>query len=201
MPLSSPGCNTVDPRTTGGSERGGSDEYTKEHPAALAGHLLYGDGPPGLRGAERRGRGAGWGGRARRQRTSIAYEVPNVQLDANGTTNATANFSIRGLAVNDSIPSDQPAVGVFVDGVYMGVSAGVLRGPQGVLFGRNVTGGAVVINTREPSDTFSADAHVRVEQAELHSGWLGHRPGHSRKARLQAGRLRQRRSRLVQESV
>src|SRR5262249_33105785 len=108
--------------------------------------------------------------------TSLAYTMPNVQLDANGTTNATANFSIRGLAINSSIPSVQPAVGVFVDGVYMGVSGGVLfdnfdldsievlRGPQGVLFGRNVTAGAVVLNTKAPSDTFSVTGHVAVEE-------------------------------------
>ena len=108
--------------------------------------------------------------------TTLAYTMPNVQLDANGTTNATANFSIRGLAINSSIPSVQPAVGVFVDGVYMGISGGVLfdnfdldsievlRGPQGVLFGRNVTAGAVVLNTKPPSDTFSATGHVAVEQ-------------------------------------
>lgn len=108
--------------------------------------------------------------------TSLSYAMPNVQLDAAGTTNATANFSIRGLAINSSIPSVQPSVGVFVDGVYMGISGGVLfesfdldsiavlRGPQGVLFGRNVTAGAVVVNTKPPSDTFSATGHVAVEQ-------------------------------------
>ncbi len=108
--------------------------------------------------------------------TSLGYAIPNVQLDANGTTNSTANFSIRGLAINSSIPSVQPSVGVFVDGVYMGISGGVLfdsfdldsievlRGPQGVLFGRNVTAGAVVVNTKAPSDTFSVTGHVAVEQ-------------------------------------
>jgi iron complex outermembrane receptor protein len=108
--------------------------------------------------------------------TSLAYAMPNVQLDANGTTSATANFSIRGLAINSAIPSVEPSVGIFVDGVYMGIAGGVLfdnfdldsvevlRGPQGVLFGRNVTAGAVVINTKAPADTFSATGHVAIEQ-------------------------------------
>ncbi|MEL6687781.1 MAG: Plug domain-containing protein, partial [Pseudomonadota bacterium] len=83
----------------------------------------------------------------------LAFAAPNVQLDDIGTTRGTANFSIRGLGVNSSIPSIDPTVGVFVDGIYLGVNTGVvfdifdlesvevLRGPQGLLFGRNTTGG------------------------------------------------------------
>jgi iron complex outermembrane recepter protein len=107
--------------------------------------------------------------------TSLSYTMPNVSMDAIGTTPATANFSIRGLGINSSIPSIDPTAGVFVDGVYMGINAGVLfntfdldgveilRGPQGVLFGRNVTGGAVIVRTRAPSDTFGASGRVAVE--------------------------------------
>jgi len=95
--------------------------------------------------------------------SGLSYSTPNVALDDIGTAKGTANFSVRGLGVNSSIPSIDPAVGVFVDGVYYGINAGVifdtfdldsveiLRGPQGVLFGRNVTGGAVVLNTADAS--------------------------------------------------
>ncbi len=107
--------------------------------------------------------------------TSLSYTIPNVSMDAIGTTPATANLAIRGLGINSSIPSIDPTVGVFVDGVCMGINAGVLfdsfdlagievlRGPQGVLFGRNVTGGAVVVRTRAPADTFSLTGQVAVE--------------------------------------
>jgi iron complex outermembrane receptor protein len=107
--------------------------------------------------------------------TSLSYSIPNVQLENIGTTSATANFSIRGLGINSSIPSIDPTVGVFVDGVYMGINAGilfdnfdldgieVLRGPQGVLFGRNVTGGAVLVRTKAPTNTFQMESHVGVE--------------------------------------
>lgn len=106
---------------------------------------------------------------------SLSYSAPNVSLDDVGTSRGTANFAIRGLGVNSSIPSIDPAVGVFIDGVYMGVNSGqvldlfdvdsieVLRGPQGLLFGRNTTGGAVLINTGNPTDEFRAKARVAVE--------------------------------------
>lgn len=95
---------------------------------------------------------------------NLAVAMPNVAMDDIGTFRSTANFSIRGLGINSSIPSIDPTVGVFIDGVYIGQNAGVildmfdiksievLRGPQGTLFGRNVTGGAVLINTKRPGD-------------------------------------------------
>jgi iron complex outermembrane recepter protein len=107
--------------------------------------------------------------------TSLSYSMPNVQLENIGTTAATANFSIRGLGINSSIPSIDPTVGVFVDGVYMGINSGVLfdsfdiegievlRGPQGVLFGRNVTGGAVLLRTKLPGDSFEVSGRVATE--------------------------------------
>ncbi len=101
---------------------------------------------------------------------SLSYSQPNVSLEDVGSIQGTANFSIRGLGINSSIPSIDPTVGVFVDGVYLGMTAGllfdtfdleaieILRGPQGVLFGRNVTGGAVLIRTKRPTDEFEASA-------------------------------------------
>jgi iron complex outermembrane receptor protein len=105
----------------------------------------------------------------------LSFSTPNVSLDDIGTSPGTANFAIRGLGVNSSIPSIDPAVGVFVDGVYLGLNSGVvfdlfdlesievLRGPQGLLFGRNTTGGAVLVNTGNPTDEFEAKARVAYE--------------------------------------
>jgi iron complex outermembrane receptor protein len=56
----------------------------------------------------------------------LTYSAPNVSLDQIGTSRGTANFSIRGLGINSSIPSIDPTVGVFVDGVYLGFSGGVV---------------------------------------------------------------------------
>jgi len=105
----------------------------------------------------------------------LQFQAPNVSLDQIGTSRGTANFSIRGLGINSSIPSIDPTVGVFVDGVYLGINGGVvfdlfdldsveiLRGPQGVLFGRNVTGGAVVINTGNPTEDFQGKFRAAVD--------------------------------------
>lgn len=105
----------------------------------------------------------------------LSVGMPNVAMDDIGTTRGVANFSIRGLGINSSIPGIDPTVGVFMDGVYLGLNAGVvidmydiesievLRGPQGTLFGRNVTGGAVLINTRRPTDEFEASFRAAVD--------------------------------------
>ena len=105
----------------------------------------------------------------------LTVGIPNVGFDEIGTSRGTANFSIRGLGINSSIPTIDPTVGVFVDGVYMGTNAmvlydafdlesvEVLRGPQGVLFGRNVVGGAVLLNTRAPTNQYEARLRTSVE--------------------------------------
>ncbi|HBO12818.1 MAG TPA: TonB-dependent receptor [Halieaceae bacterium] len=110
-----------------------------------------------------------------RDLTNLSVGMPNVALDDVGTTRGTANFSIRGLGINSSIPSIDPTVGVFVNGVYLGVNNGiifdvfdlesieVLRGPQGILFGRNVTGGAILMNTKKPGETFDATVRAAID--------------------------------------
>ncbi|HXH53174.1 MAG TPA: TonB-dependent receptor [Sphingomicrobium sp.] len=105
---------------------------------------------------------------------SIAYQAPNVALEGLGLAGA-ANFTIRGLGVNSTIPSLDPTVGVFVDGVYLGITTGtlmdffdidgieILRGPQGVLFGKNVTGGAVLLRTRRPGQETTVRGKAGLE--------------------------------------
>ena len=101
----------------------------------------------------------------------IASLAPNVVV-LQGTTNASAAVvTIRGIATaaDESQGFDSP-IGIYQDGIYIARSSAasnevadiarieVLRGPQGTLFGRNTTGGAVNFITREPGK----DAMLKV---------------------------------------
>jgi iron complex outermembrane receptor protein len=117
-----------------------------------------------------------------RDLADLTVAAPNVTLVDAGTVPGFANFTIRGLGINSTIPSIEPAVGVFVDGIYQGVSASavldlfdigdieILRGPQGLLFGKNTTGGAILINTRRPGDVFAVRGRFNYESGPQQTG-------------------------------
>jgi iron complex outermembrane receptor protein len=92
----------------------------------------------------------------------IASFTPGLQLSSLPGSAGIA-VAIRGISASDPILTNEPSIGIYIDGVYQNpLGAGkadlldvdrieVLRGPQGTLFGRNTTGGAVQIYTRRPS--------------------------------------------------
>ncbi len=92
--------------------------------------------------------------------------APNLLITNQNSGAAAANLSIRGLTYADIEKSQEPTVGVVVDGVFIGTSTGqffdffdieqieVLRGPQGTLFGRNTIGGVINIRRSRPTGEF-----------------------------------------------
>jgi iron complex outermembrane receptor protein len=84
------------------------------------------------------------------------------------------SLSIRGLGANPANDGLESSAGVFIDGVYLGRpgmaafdlidldTIEVLRGPQGTLFGKNTTAGALLITTQAPSATPEAIGQVSV---------------------------------------
>ena len=93
---------------------------------------------------------------------SLAQAVPSLNFQA-GFAPSSTNFNIRGVASYTFEGGIQPSVAMVVDGVSLARSGEfvaeladverieVLRGPQGTLFGRNTTAGAINIATRRPS--------------------------------------------------
>jgi len=90
--------------------------------------------------------------------------VPGLTVRASLNSN-DLNYSIRGQTV-DAFSGSQPAVLPYINEVQVGSSGGasafydlqsvqVLKGPQGTLFGKNSTGGAVLFTTAKPSDEFA----------------------------------------------
>jgi len=103
--------------------------------------------------------------------------VPNAQLDGVGTFPGFANFFMRGVGVSTSVRSLDPAVNIVQDGMVIGYQAGaildtfdtesveILRGPQGVLFGRNASGGLVSLRSKRPTGDFGAEAKLTFGNA------------------------------------
>jgi len=111
------------------------------------------------------------------QLDQIARFVPGLTLENNPSFGGAANSAaiyLRGVGQKEFLPTTEPGVGLYVDGVYVARSVGaildivdvdrleVLRGPQGTLFGRNTIGGAISINTVKPDPGGDADGDISV---------------------------------------
>ena len=107
----------------------------------------------------------------------LSYATPNLAFNSSaafvGAKSATQVF-IRGVGQTDYIPTTDPGVAVYLDGIYMARSVGplmhlldigrveVLRGPQGTLFGRNAMGGAVSVHSTRPGEESRGSIRQRL---------------------------------------
>ncbi|WP_372013485.1 TonB-dependent receptor [Pseudoxanthomonas sp. 10H] len=106
--------------------------------------------------------------------SDIDMFVPGLVVDGQQPTQPS--FELRGISTDDFGIGTDPAVGVYVDGVYAGRGGGVLlpftdvarievlKGPQGTLFGRNTAAGAISIVTHRPGADAEARARLRLAE-------------------------------------
>jgi iron complex outermembrane receptor protein len=111
----------------------------------------------------------------------MASVSPNLIIDdtAQGPGGVVAIF-IRGIGVADVEKNFDPAVGVVMDGIFLGANAGsllrsidlasveVLRGPQGTLFGRNTIGGLINVMRTQPTGELGVKVRAGFEEYDTY---------------------------------
>lgn len=102
----------------------------------------------------------------------LGQYVPNLVAQNNTGIGSANAYYLRGLGNTESIATFDPPVGTYVDDIYLSRQNAnnlnlfdverveVLRGPQGTLFGRNTTGGAINVILRQPGDKFGGFGEV-----------------------------------------
>ena len=106
--------------------------------------------------------------------TSLNGLAPNVVLQTQGLVANVPMISIRGMSTADPDPNADPKVSTIIDGVYIPFVSStmldlfdverieVLKGPQGVLFGKNNLAGTINVITARPTDDFGGEARVTL---------------------------------------
>jgi len=110
--------------------------------------------------------------------TDLQSAVPGLVIHSSGNSNQF-NYAIRGQSV-DTYTNSPPAVVAYINEVPIKTNGAstlfdlksiqVLKGPQGTLFGRNTTGGAILYQTAGPSDTF--DGYVKARYGNYDSKYV-----------------------------
>lgn len=98
-----------------------------------------------------------------------SYGTPNLWMEKNTGTSSGSRAAIRGVGEDESFFTSDTPVGIYVDDVYIPRQTGaqfdlyelerleVLRGPQGTLYGRNTSAGALRLVTKQPGNSFRAN--------------------------------------------
>lgn len=104
--------------------------------------------------------------------TDLARSTPSLILLPQNSGNTAFAVQMRGVSQADTVITADSPVGIYIDGVVVSKISGtlidfieperieVLRGPQGTLYGRNSTGGAVNIISKKPADEFGLKAQA-----------------------------------------
>lgn len=115
---------------------------------------------------------------------NLLNQVPSLNLAPFAGTRVAPNLFIRGMGNLNAQSTKDMATGIYIDGVPLGRAIGlaldvadlerleVLRGPQGTLWGRNTTAGAINFITRNPGDELSASAQLSAASWDQLSGRL-----------------------------
>ena len=113
---------------------------------------------------------------------SIGDQVPNLEIKTFG---GVPNITIRGVGNNDFNSSSIGPVSIYRDDVVVASTGSqifalmdldrieVLRGPQGTLFGKNTTGGAVQYFSKLPGDEFEGKARFGIGRFDLYEAEIG----------------------------
>ncbi len=104
--------------------------------------------------------------------TDLARSTPSMLLIPQNSGNTAFAVQMRGVSQADTVITADSPVGIYIDGVVVSKISGtlldfieperieVLRGPQGTLYGRNSTGGAVNIISKKPAEEFGLKAQA-----------------------------------------
>ncbi|NKJ44905.1 MULTISPECIES: TonB-dependent receptor [unclassified Novosphingobium] len=102
----------------------------------------------------------------------IAQATPNLMIQSPMGIGNQPLISIRGIGLNDFDSNNAGPNGVYIDDVYISAPSAqsfaifdldqvqVLKGPQGTLYGRNTSGGALLFTSKKPTDQLTADVHI-----------------------------------------